>query len=677
MKNLSSIFYGGDYNPDQWPDEIYQEDMRLFKLAGINIITIPVFSWALLQPSEDEYKFEWLDKILDLAWENGISVCLATSTAAQPSWMSKKYPEMLPVDFYGRRRKHGGRVNFCPNNEKYHEFSTKLTGLMAERYKNHPAIALWHIGNEYGNYCYCDKCEEEFRNWAKKRYGTIENLNKKWYLNFWGHTIYDWDEIVIPSGLSEVWMDGWTAKTNFQSIAIDYNRFMSESVFNCYKAEYDIIKNITPEIPITTNLMGTFKPLDYFKWAEYMDIISWDNYPSLTDPMFKTAMRHDLMRGLKDGKPFLLMEQTPSQQNWQPYNSVKRPGVLRLQSYQTLAHGADAIMFFQLRQSIGACEKYHGAVISHAGHENTRVFKELTQIGDELKALGDKTIDSRMQAKVAIVFDWENWWAVEFSSGPSKDLNYVEQVEKYYEAFYNMNIAVDMVKPEADLSQYKIVVAPVLYMLRPGVAKNFESYVENGGTFVTTFFSGYVDETDIVKVGGYPGELRKLLGLWVEEIDAIFPDMSNSIVMKETVGKLEKEYISKMLCDILNVETAKVLAVYGKDFYAGKPALTVNNFGKGKAYYIATDPEQSFIAGLMEVLCEDNSITAPFQAKAGVEIAQRFKDDKEITFIMNYNDEDVVINLKDENYIDLIKNKGKKGEILIKSKDVLVLERKI
>ncbi|MDP4088432.1 MAG: beta-galactosidase [Bacillota bacterium] len=675
LKNLSYIPFGGDYNPDQWPEEIWKEDMRLFKLAGINIVTLPVFSWARLQPAEDSYDFDWLDKIFDLLLKNNINVCLATSTAAQPAWMSLKYPEVLPVDFEGRKRKHGGRVNFCPNSKKYRELSVRLAGKIAERYKNSTNLVAWHIGNEYGNYCYCDNCAKEFRLWLKERYGTIEELNKRWNMNFWGHTVYDWDEIVVPSGLNEMWKEPVRDGSCFQGISLDYNRFMSDSILACYLGEYKAIKEITPDIPITTNLMGTFKPLDYFKWAEHMDIVSWDNYPALTDAPAITALRHDLMRSLKGGQPFMLMEQTPSQQNWQYYNSVKRPGVMRLQSYQAVAHGADTVMFFQLRQSVGACEKYHAAVISHAGHENTRVFKECTHLGKELMSIGDRLFDSKLKSKIGIIFDWDNWWALEFSSGPSVELKYLKQIEKYYSAFHAMNIPVDFVRPEGDFSAYDIIIAPVLYMLKPGAAENFESFVEKGGSFVTTFFSGYVDGNDRVQLGGYPAQLRKLLGLWVEEIDALFPNMSNSIVMKAHQEHFRKEYNCGMLCDIINTEGAEVLAVYGSDFYEGRPVLTVNKFGTGRAYYIASDGEEAFIKDFAKYLCEEKGINSSFDAEANVEITQRFKDGREFTFILNHNDHEATVSLGSGNYLDILRSSEAEGNLVLKAKDIAVLEK--
>lgn len=670
------ILYGGDYNPDQWPKEILLEDMKFFKEAHINVVTLPVFSWALLQPDEDTYNFQWLDEILEVIKENDIYVCMATSTAAQPAWMSKKYPEMLLTDFYGHKRKFGGRVRFCPNSEKYREFSVKLATKLAERYKDYPNLIAWHIGNEYDNYCYCEHCEKKFQEWVKKKYKTIENVNKAWNMNFWGHTLYNFDEIVVPSGLSEVWHDQYGESTNFQSIVIDYNRFMSDSILECYLGEYNAIKAITPDIKITTNFMGTFKPLDYFKWAKYMDIVSWDNYPALNANPSDTALRHDLMRGLKNGEPFMLMEQTPNQANWHTYNTVKRPGVMRLLSYQALAHGADTVMFFQLRQSIGAREKYHAAVISHAGHQNTRIYRECKELGKELKDLGDAIIDSKLKSKVAIIFDWSNWWAIEISSGPSVQLRYIEQIEKYYKAFHNLNVSVDFVEPNGDFSQYSVVLAPVLYMLKDGVAENIKNYVKNGGTFITTYFSGYVNETDIVQLGGYPAELREMLGLWIEEIDALPPEMENSIEFLDITNDLnmKRKYKCNMLCDIINLEGAKALANYGRDFYKDTPVFTINNYYKGKAYYIGSSPEQDFINDFAEYLCKDNQLLNKINKIDGVEITNRYKDDYCFTFILNHKDEEVTVQLDNKKYINILNNQEVYDKIILKGKDVVILK---
>ncbi|MFS0869784.1 beta-galactosidase [Paenibacillus xylanilyticus] len=670
---LPKMFYGGDYNPEQWDHETHLEDLRMFKLAGIDIATINVFSWALIQPDEVIYKFEELDQLINSLYENGVYVCLATSTAAHPAWMAKKYPDVLRVDADGRKRKFGGRHNSCPNSPTYRKYSEKIADKLAERYKDHPAVLVWHISNEYGGDCYCDNCEKAFRVYLKERYQTLDQLNKAWNTNFWGHTFYDWDEIVLPSNLSEHWGNN---NSTFQGISLDYSRFNSDSMLDCYRLEYDAIKKHVPDSVVTTNLMGFFKQLDYFKWAKYMDIISWDSYPGLATPFSFTAMAHDLMRGLKDGQPFMLMEQTPSQQNWQPYNSLKRPGVMRLWSYQTIAHGADTIMFFQLRRSIGACEKYHGAVIEHVGHENTRVFREVAQLGKELQLLGDKTLDATVESKVAIVFDWDNWWAIEKSSGPTVALNYVDQIHKYYAAFFRRNIQVDIVSVDTDISKYDIVLAPVLYMVKPGFAAKLEKFVEAGGTFLTTFFSGIVNENDLVTTGGYPGELRKLLGIWVEEIDALLPEQKNSIVLKEAYGNLQGKYECGMLCDLLHSEGAEVIAEYGDDFYQGMPVLTRNTFGKGEAWYVASDPEDRFLDGLLGQLAAAKNINSLLETPDGVEVSARTKDGKSFLFVMNHNASTQSYDLGNGKAQDLLTDRELSGHVEIEGRGVHLLEMK-
>ncbi|RRJ66870.1 beta-galactosidase [Paenibacillus oralis] len=670
-EKLPKIWYGGDYNPEQWGPEIWQEDERMFKLAGIDVATVNVFSWAMLQQDEDTYDFSFLDETIDRLYKSGVHVCLATSTGAHPAWMAQKYPDVLRVDVQGRKRRFGGRHNSCPNSPAYRKYSEKLAGLLAERYKDHPGLLIWHVSNEYGGYCYCDNCAAAFRTWLKERYGTLDEVNRAWNTRFWGHTFYDWEDIVVPNELSEEWNGN---RTNFQGISLDYRRFQSQSLLDCYKLEYEAIKKHTPNIPVTTNLMGFYPELDYFEWAKYMDIVSWDNYPSLDTPVSHTAMTHDLMRGLKSGAPFMLMEQTPSQQNWQPYNSLKRPGVMRLWSYQAVAHGADTVLFFQLRRSIGACEKYHGAVIEHVGHEHTRVFREVAELGRELQQLGDTLLDARTEAKVAILYDWENRWATELSSGPTIALNYVKEVHKYYDALFGMHVECDMVSVEEDLGKYEIVIAPVMYMVKPGFAKKAEEFTRNGGTFVTTFFSGIVDENDLVTTGGYPGELRQLLGIWAEEIDALFPDQKNQIVMKQPWGELKDQYECGLLCDLIHAEGAEVLAEYGSDFYKGMPVLTVNRFGNGRAYYVASSPEASFLQGLLKNLCEEKGIEPLLEAPAGVETARRVKDGKAYLFLLNHNAEDVQVDIGADVKKELLSGDTLTGTVTVPGRGVLILE---
>jgi beta-galactosidase len=512
----------------------------------------------------------------------------------------------------------------------YQKYAERLATKLAERYGENPQVTCWHINNEYGGECYCDNCEKAFRVWLKDKYHTIEALNKAWNMEFWGHTVYEWDEIVLPNALSEgIGYD----KTAFAGISIDYRRFNSDSLLKNYMMERDAIRKIDPTTPITTNLMGTFKGLDYFKWAKEMDLVSWDNYPSYNTPWSLVAMTHDLMRGLKQ-QPFMLMEQTPSQQNWQPYNSLKKPGQMRAQSYQTIAHGADTIQYFQLRRSIGACEKFHGAVIEHVGHEDTRVFRETAALGAELAQLSD-IIGTQTQAQVAVIFDWDNYWALEYTSGPTVDLKYVEQIHRYYRYFYEQNIAVDLVPVDADLSKYKLVAAPVLYMIKEGMQERLTDFVMQGGALLTTYMSGIVDQSDNVHLGGYPGPLRELAGIWVEEIDALAPEQSNgvSLVNEELTGT------SNLVSDLIHLENAEALAHYTSNFYAGMPAVTKNTFGDGTVYYFGGQLEDQLQDQLFKTIVKETDITPVIEEATKLEIACRENEEAKFFVIINFHEE--------------------------------------
>ena len=663
---VKKMLYGGDYNPEQWDEAVWEEDMRMFRLAGIDCVTLNVFSWAALQSDEVTYHFERLDKIMELVRKNNLKVVMATSTAAHPAWMAKKYPEVLRTEFNGMKRKFGSRHNSCPNSPVYQKYSVALARKLAERYGTYDNIVTWHISNEYGGECYCENCEKAFRVWLKEKYGSIEALNKAWNTSFWGHTFYDWDEIVVPNLQSEHFAQD---RTTFQGISLDYRRFNSDSILHNYLGEYEAVKAVTPHIPVTTNLMGFYKALDYQKWAGYMDVVSWDNYPDPTDPPALVAMRHDLMRGLKQGAPFMLMEQTPSVTNWQSYNLLKRPGDMRLISYQAVAHGADTVMFFQMRRSIGACEKFHGAVIDHVGTENTRVFREVSQLGEELKQLGDTTLDSRTPSKVAMLVDWDNWWALEYSAGPSCDLKYMDELANYYTALYDNNISVDIISAQDPLDDYKVVIAPVMYMTKPGADEKIRKFVSEGGTFVTTFLSGLVDEHDLVITGGYPGKLRDILGIWVEETDALPSYMKNSFSWNG------KDYDCGLICDIMHMENAQALACYDKDFYEGTPVLSKNEFGTGHAYYVATRAGQDFYADFLNKVLEEQGVEPVFKPCKGVEITLRRKEETNFLFFLNHNPQETVL-IAEKPGTDLLTGKEYRpgDEIVLQTKGVVLFQ---
>ena len=627
--NFPILFHGGDYNPEQWPKETWDQDIEFMQRAGWTIATLPVFGWGNLQQDDDKFTFEWLDEIIEKLHAGGIRICLATGTAATPPWVDQKYPDILRVNQHGVRARHGGRHTFCPHSENFLRLSTGLARKMAERYGKHPAVWCWHVSNEYGGRCFCDLCAVAFREWLQAKYGTLDVVNHKWNMYFWGQTLTDWSQIEPPF---------WNAQRNFQGLLIDYDRFQSEAILKACEAEIAVLRELTPEIPITTNMMGTFKDLDYHSWAKKLDMVSWDSYPGRNAPPSHVAFQHSLMRGLKEGQPWMLMEQTPSQQNWQQYNSLKKPGILRLWSFQAMAHGADAIMYFQWRRSPGAQEMFHGAVVEHASSPEARVFREVSALGAELKSLGS-VLGTRVQSKVAVLFDWENWWAVEYSSGPSIDLKYVSIVQAVYAAFWELGIVADVVNPDADLSKYSIVAAPTLKMVKPGVAEKLEEFVQNGGTFLGTFFSGITDETDRAFLNGYPGPLSKLLGIWVEETDAFAPTETNEILLENG-----ESFKATVVCDVIQLEGAATLGRYVDNFYAGGPAITKNNFGAGAAYYVGSHLDPIGYQTLFDILLREAGVEPPIAHVDHVEITERIgQDGSQILFVLNHSSRSTVV----------------------------------
>jgi beta-galactosidase len=660
------VLYGADYNPEQWPQEVWQDDVRLMRLANVNMVSLNIFSWAMLEPSPHSYSFDQLDGIMDLLAHHGIAVDLATATASPPTWMSRLYPAMLPVTRDGRRLSHGSRQHYCPNSQDYRREAGALVIRLAERYASHPALALWHVNNEIGchvSHCYCDRCAVAFRAWLRERYGSLEALNLAWGTDFWSQHYYEWEDI-LPPRLSPA--------QNNPGQSLDYQRCMSDSLLACYLNEAAILRRVTPHLPLTTNLIVAFKPADYFAWAPHLDVVAFDNYPALGTPPWEMALSHDLMRSLKKGEPHLVMEQTPSQLNWMPQNPHKRPGIIRLQSMQALAHGADGVMYFQWRQSPAGAEKFHSAIVSHAGGEHSRIFKQVARIGSELQKLTPAVAGSRISAQVAILMDWHNWWAVEYLPGPSDRLHYWEQLKFFYRSLHAINLAIDFVEPSGDLSAYRLIVAPLLYLLRPALAGKLERFVEQGGTLLTTFFSGIVDEHDHVVLGGYPAELRRLLGLHVEEFDPWTQDMTNAVVVAD--GSLRGSYPCTLWGEMLHLEGAQALATFASDYYAGGPALTVHSFGQGQAYYLATQVSADLMDRLMSLLCQQAGVAPLLEAPAGLEVTCRTRaDGRALYFLLNHSAADVRVALPAGSFTALLSGAEVLAAVDVAAYDVVVL----
>ncbi|KHF39583.1 beta-galactosidase [Halalkalibacter okhensis] len=667
MKSVSEVLpnmsYGGDYNPEQWSEDVWYEDARLMKQAGVNLVSVGIFSWAMLEREEGVFDFEWLDKILDILYDHGVNVCLATATASTPAWMAKKYPNSLAVDKHLVPYSIGSRQHYSPNSKDYIRHIRIIVRKLAERYKDHPGLKMWHINNEYACHvseCYSEESTVAFRDWLQKRYETIDELNDRWGTSFWSQRYNNWEEIELPRNPATFVNPGQK---------LDYKRFMDDAIFHLYKTEKAIVNEVTPDVPVFTNFMIDFKPLDYFKWAKELDVVTWDSYPDPRDGVpYTHAMWHDLMRSLKQGQPFFLMEQVTGQVNWRDINLLKKPNVMRLWSYSTVARGGDGIMFFQWRQSRAGAEKFHGAMIPHSGEES-RIYQEVKQLGNELKKL-DSVIGTRVPAKVGIVFDWENWWAIELEGKPNNNLDYLQQVQSYYKELYTRNISVEFVQAGDDLSKFEVVIAPMLYMVKPGDRENLESFVSRGGTLLVSYFSGIVDENDRIHLGGYASPLKKLLGISIEEFSP-YAEGEKSYILQNS-EKIE----CSVWTDIIHLEKAKALATFGKEWYKGMPAVTQNQFGQGKAIYVGTQPEPGYIGKLLETVTAEKGIKPLIaQTPPNVEVLERNSKEAKHVFILNHNENDIVVDMPtDKKYINLLTNEEVQASVQVKAVDVAILK---
>ncbi len=660
------FLHGGDYNPDQWLDrpDILDRDVELMQKAHVNCVSVGIFSWAALEPEDGVYDFDWLDRVIDRLWQGGIHVILATPSGARPQWMAQKYPEVLRVNDRYQRYHFGARHNHCLTSPVYRRKVREMDTRLAQRYAKHPAVIMWHISNEFSGDCWCDQCQEQFRGWLKRKYGTLDALNKAWWTSFWAHRYTDWSQVEAPGPLAET-------STNGQFI--DWRRFSTWQCRTFLEAERDAVKAVDPTLNVTANLMERFWDYDYFELAKGMDVVSWDSYPEWHsgDDVARAAefaMNHDIMRSLKD-QPFLLMESTPSQVNWKPINKLKRPGMHLLSSMQALAHGSQSVMYFQWRKGRGGCEQFHGAVVDHDGRDDTRVFRDVTQVGTALERLSPLYAREKAPAKACIIFDWSNRWAVDYAqTGHAKNMQYFDTVNMHYRSLWQMGVNVDLRDERCtDLSRYDLVVCPMLFMLTEDFANVLRAYVENGGTLVMTYFSGVVDETGNAWLGGAPHGMIDVLGVRATELDALYPEDVQTLRMNGGAS-----YLVTTVCEIPEEHGAKVLGTYGNDFYAGMPCLTKNPFGKGQAYYLAAKAEQKGLDAIYAAIAQELSLprALPDELPEGVVATERGG----AVFLQNYSGSAQEVTLCDA-YTDLLTGETVSGTFALPINGVMVLTK--
>jgi beta-galactosidase len=610
---LDGLAYGGDYNPEQWDEDVWLEDMRLMRDAHVNLVTVGVFSWSVLQPRPEAFDFGWLDRVLDLLHDNGVAVDLATATASPPPWLTHIHPEILPVTAEGVRLSPGSRQHFCPSSPAFRAAGQVLVRKLADRYGRHPALSMWHVGNEYGCHvaaCWCDESARDFRRWLQAKYLSLDGLNRAWTAAFWSQRYSSWDEVLPPRATS--------ARANVTQL-LDFRRFSSDALLECYEGERAILSELTPDIPVTTNFMGLFKPVDYWKWAQHEDLVSNDSYPEPENPdsPMREAMAGDLMRSLRGGQPWLLMEQTTRRTVHCVVNVAKTPGQLRVGSYQALARGSDGVMFFQWRQSKGGAELMQSAMVPQGSPASSTIWVDVVRLGRELSELADLQ-GSRVEASVAMVLDWDSWWALEQPGQPSSLVRQVERLEDFYRPLYERNITVDFVRPEADLGTYRLVVVPNLFLVSDTAAQNLAQYVRSGGTLVAGFFSGIVDPDDQIWLGGYPAPFQEMLGLEVEDWRPLAPGSGIDVRL---AGGAQAQ--ANLWSELVVPHGAHAIATFEGGVLDGCPAVTEHAYGEGKAFYLPTGLDTAATAALLERICGEAGIEPVAPPSLGVEAVRR------------------------------------------------------
>lgn len=635
-ETLPGLSYGGDYNPEQWPVDVRLEDIELMQQAGVNTLSVGIFSWAWLEPAEGQYDFGWLDDVMDNLAAAGIKVALATATAAPPAWLVRKHPEILPVAADGTVLGPGSRRHYSPSSSVFRSYAATMTRALAERYKDHPALVLWHVDNELG--CHVGEFHgpedtAAFRSWLERRYGSIEALNEAWGTAFWSQRYGNFEEIRTP---------GVAPTTLNPTQQLDFARFNSWALIDFYDMLLEVIHQVTPDIPATTNFMASSatKSLDYFDWASHVDVVANDHYlvAADTERHIELAFSADLTRGIAGGKPWMLMEHSTSAVNWQPRNLPKMPGEMQRNSLAHVARGADAVMFFQWRQSKAGSEKFHSAMVPHGG-TNTRVWREVVELGAALASLAPVQ-GSRVESRTAIIFDYEAWWASEHDSHPSTDVKYLDLLRAFHRALFLRGITADFLHPSANLDGYDLVLACTLYSVNDADAANIAAAAHRGATVLVSYFSGIVDENDAVRLGGYPGAFRELLGISTEEFHPLPQGASASVAG----ASVDEGWSGRIWSEHVHLAGAQAIASFAGYPLAGVPALTRNTAGAGSAWYLATFPEEAALDGILGILLEEAGVSAPVAASPGVELTRRrAADGSSYLFAINHGQQDAAV----------------------------------
>ena len=618
------LSFGGDYSPEQWPDEIVAQDMELMREAGVNLVTLGVFSWIKYEPREGSFDFSWLDDMLDRLHGNGIRVDLATPTAAVPMWLHRLHPEILPQDEFGHPLAPGGRLGWCPSSPVFREYSLRIVERLAEHVAGHPAVRMWHVSNELGGgnaRCHCPVSTDAFRHWVQSRYGRIEAVNQAWGMSFWGNSYSSFEEIVTPSGKT----------AHNPGHLLDFERFSSDELLGQYRAERDVLKRFTPDLPVTTNFMVGLGPdvVDYTRWADEMDIVANDHYTYGPDPLRHQdiAFSGDRMRGMSDGGPWMLMEHAAGAASWHPINQAKKPGELFRHGLAHVARGSNSVMYFQWRASRSGTEQFHSAMLPHAGPKS-QIFTDIRTLGGYLDKLGEISDTRVAGARIALLHDNEAGWALRSGLKPTNNMTYADTARAIHRSLFDRAVTADVVAPWADFSSYDLVVVPGLFLVSDETATAVADYATAGGTVLITWFSGIVDPANTVRIGGYPGAFRELIGAWSDE----FLPLTESEELTLDNGWTAKRWSERVYAD-----TAEVVASYTTGDVAGFPAITRQAVGdSGTVWYLSTDLDDSALDSLVDRLLRETGIEPVTAVTSGVEAVRRSSGSASYLFLINH-----------------------------------------
>lgn len=626
------IFFGVDYYPEHWSKDRFHTDVRLMKELDLQVVRMGEFAWSKMEPNEGAFDFLWLEEAIEVLAENGIKTLLGTPTAAPPIWIIEKNPEILPVDEDGHVKGFGGRHHVCMSNDSYREHIRRFVIAMAFHFKDNPHVIGWQVDNELGNshehLCMCPNCQIRFQHWLEHKYGSISTLNEAWGTIFWSQTYHRFDQIPVPKT---------TPTQHNPSLLLDWHRFCSDLIVDFAKNQIDLIRGICKNQPITHNLMGLYDKTDYFDFATHLDFASNDQYPTgyyftpPGQPPYEIAACMDFIRSVKK-KNFWLMELQAGATGGALIGRTPKAGQLMLWTAHCIAHGADTVVYFRFRTCLFGAEQYWHGILPHSGipgksyYEIKRTIELLTPVLEDIK-------DITPHNQVAILFSYDQDWA--FKIQPlHPELDYIEQVKLYYNAFYQKNIPLDFINDREAFCQYKLILAPLQTLMDSELEEKLMQYVEQGGSLVLTMRTGAKDRNNqCMSELPLPGKLGKLLGIEIPEYDCLTGKGRNIRWISGQGG-----YNAWKWTDMVVLKGAEALAAYESGYYQDIPAITKHVYGKGNAYYVGTEPDQELLGRLARELIFDCKLKTNGYTDIGAELAVRKGRENEYLFAINHTD---------------------------------------